>query len=160
MLHDHITIFYDHIIILHEHITILPYYMIISQHYMIISQYYMVTSQNSMIISQYSVIISLYHAVKSWDHRTKAKPIDTKRRFKPPPANREPSEGKHSAPSSKSAHKSQQENVWFQEESRPSSKIMGNPSRESCVCSPATLSTEGLFNNTRIKLVVLWCCRK
>ena len=39
------------------------------------------------------------------DHRTKSTPKDTKRPFKPLPGNRKPSEGKHAAPSSKSAHK-------------------------------------------------------
>ena len=50
-------------------------------------------------------------------------------------------------------HLNQQEKRRFQEENRPSWKIMGHPSVKSCVCSAATLSTEGLFKNPLRKLV-------
>ena len=38
--------------------------------------------------------------------------------------------------------------------------MTGNPSVKSCVCSPATLSTEGFFKNPLRKFVVVRFCRK
>ena len=65
---------------------------------MIISQYFMVISQTHMVMSS-------YQAMNSLDFRTKSKAKGPKRPHKALPGNGKPSKGKHSAPSSKSAHK-------------------------------------------------------
>ena len=65
---------------------------------MIIPQYFMVISQTYMVMSS-------YQAMNSLDFRTKSKAKDPKRPCKALPGNGKPSKGKHSAPSSKSAHK-------------------------------------------------------
>ena len=79
--YDHITILHDHITILRGHITVL---------------------HDHITILHSHIIISCHEIMRS---RPKSKPEGTKRPFKPPPGNGKPSEGKHSAPSSKSALK-------------------------------------------------------
>ena len=87
ILHDHITILHDHITIFHGHITVLHCHITILHSH---------------------VIISCHEIMR---HRPKSKPKGAKRPFKPPRGNGKPSEGKHSAPSSKSAHKISKKNV-------------------------------------------------
>ena len=112
-----------------------------------------------MIISQYFMIITILHNHITILHRhmtsrheigTQSKAKDTKRPFNPLPGHHKPPTSKHWAPSSKSARKISKK-ICDSRKKRALVKDNGNPSVKSCVCSPATLSTEGFFKKPSSK---------